>query len=820
MKRIKQRISLILILSILLSAVPVCPVMAAGDSLDDIVIPYASLCQGYKDAEYKSSISYKDAYFSASSEKYDHEIARLSLALAMSGFGRGKNKPQDKNLKAFLTELKFDMESYVSYNYDDGDKEDSIAHAFCVKEIPAPDGGTETLLVPALRSINYGTEGWVGNFTPGDAEGTGYHEGFLKAAEGVRDDLRDYINERGIDRDKLKIWIAGYSRSAPTAGILSELLSEEPIGVPADRIFTYTFASANYEITDQGKSNAFHLALPDDLITAVPFRSWNFKRSGRTLFLISPQSEGDGKIFERMQEYYRDIMSQAGFTGEKLEYRHFSHEQPLINWLVFSLENAITSPKQYEEGIQGTVQGAIRKDVDPFLKTVMWLAGINIEEVAKKLEAFRDHYESGKEKEVREDIAYFKKKRDTAEGLFKFGGSLAGLDPAFSEALSIVKRVLNGAEKELDLGLIDKPDETPNLLLVDTASHVVAFGEPPFILNKHYYEVYLAYLLATDEKDLTDAEGFAAKTVMIKGDTLVSVSDNAGNILVSVSGGRVYSSSGNRMVKAAFIAGDTSVFCFPDTVDVRVSVQPSDPGNGSFNYTLRENHTDMSDALTISSRDVYCKKDEVFVAEISGNEAGRKEPSKPEKTDPVTPDEEEETESEKTVPAVTKRYRYAVDKETLDTVMVKGKQDISAFFPKEALSRKHRFKTPGKKLLTVSKKGIAKGKKPGTYQVSLEKKGTSGYETVSSAEIKVEAPKMVKKAEVSLKDESADATLLLSGTEYLPTEWISTNKKVATIDENGRIIFHKKGKTKIIAVFGRGKLSTKKKIKTTLKIRI
>ena len=56
--------------------------------------------------------------------------------------------------------------------------------------------------------------------------------------------------------------------------------------------------------------------------------------------------------------------------------------------------------------------------------------------------------------------------------------------------------------------------------------------------------------------------------------------------------------------------------------------------------------------------------------------------------------------------------------------------------------------------------------------------------------------------------------------EYLPTEWISTNKKVATIDENGRITFHKKGKTKIIAVFGRGKLSTKKKIKTTLKRRI
>ena len=816
MKKIKKRLSLILVLSIILSLMPVVPAMAEGDTVEDLVIPYASLRQGYKDAEYKSSISYRDALFDAPSKTYSHDLSKLSLALAMAGFGRGKNTPQDKNLKAFLTELNFDMGSYVSYDYDENDNEDSIAHAFCIKEIPASGGGTETLLVAAIRSINYGQEGWVGDFTLGNAHETGYHEDFYKAAEGVRDDLGSYIREKGIDKNKLKVWTAGYSRSAPVAGLLSELLSSAPLNISKDNIFTYTFASANYEINDSVKSNAFHLALPNDLITSVPFRSWDFKRGGKTFFLISPKSEGKGRIFERMKENYRDIMEQAGYSGKNLLYDHFEYEQPLINWLVFSLENAITSPKQYSEGIQGTVRGAIKKDVSfGLFLGLKLLGGIDIYEVTDRLSAFKEHYEGGDEKRVREDIAYFKKNRNSAEKLFiQYKDSIivsyfANLDSAFFDALSIVERILNGAERELDLGLIGEYAESPNLMLIDTASYVVAFGEPPYIMNKHYYEVYLAYLLSIDEKDLQDAADPVSRTLMIKGDAEVSVYDKKGTRLVTVSGGRVYSASENNMVKAAFVAGDTGVFCFPDDKDVIVRVcSEYDEG---FNYVLRDNFADQSDSVTVSD----CN-----YAPGKGNEFSVLIPAKKEQDNPVKPDEPKEPEEqEKEVPSVSKRFRYAVDKETFDTVMVKGKWDISSLFPSDALKVKHKFKTPGKKTVKVSKKGIASGKKPGNYMISLEKKGAGGYDTVSTVSIRVEAPAMTKKAEAKVGDTGLDADSFLTGTDYAPTEWLSTNKKVATVDQDGNITIHKKGKTKIVAVFGKGKLSTKKKIKTALKVK-
>ena len=45
---------------------------------------------------------------------------------------------------------------------------------------------------------------------------------------------------------------------------------------------------------------------------------------------------------------------------------------------------------------------------------------------------------------------------------------------------------------------------------------------------------------------------------------------------------------------------------------------------------------------------------------------------------------------------------------------------------------------------------------------------------------------------------------------------ISSKEKVAKVDENGNIQILKKGKTRIYAVFGSGKNSSKKKYYTTL----
>ncbi len=81
----------------------------------------------------------------------------------------------------------------------------------------------------------------------------------------------------------------------------------------------------------------------------------------------------------------------------------------------------------------------------------------------------------------------------------------------------------------------------------------------------------------------------------------------------------------------------------------------------------------------------------------------------------------------------------------------------------------------------------------------------------------IQMPKM-KKDETVKEGTILDAYTLLSRTTYSPTKWESTNKSVATVDEKGVITVLKKGNTKIIAVYGEGKDSSKKKYATKLKV--
>ncbi|SKB49699.1 Concanavalin A-like lectin/glucanases superfamily protein [Lachnospiraceae bacterium] len=119
------------------------------------------------------------------------------------------------------------------------------------------------------------------------------------------------------------------------------------------------------------------------------------------------------------------------------------------------------------------------------------------------------------------------------------------------------------------------------------------------------------------------------------------------------------------------------------------------------------------------------------------------------------------------------------------------------------------FKVSDKKVLKVSKKGKVSVKKAGT--VTITAKGTAGEEKTFS-NIVVEKP--VMKSITVKETDTVELSQMLSGITYaVPDGYKSSNSKVASIDEKGKIVIKGKGKTSITVTFG------KKKFRKTLKVK-
>lgn len=175
-----------------------------------------------------------------------------------------------------------------------------------------------------------------------------------------------------------------------------------------------------------------------------------------------------------------------------------------------------------------------------------------------------------------------------------------------------------------------------------------------------------------------------------------------------------------------------------------------------------------------------------------------------------------------------KNAAWIFDPEKSVTVIVVKQVDISKKL--EALTKtkeydasaRHRYTVDDKKKGKINKKGIFKPKKRGQISISLEQKVKGGRWTKIGDPVVlfIQMPKMQKKDEKTVAvGETLDAFQYLSHTTYRPNKWISTKPDVASIDENtGIITVHKKGTTKIIAEYGKGKNGSRRKYATKLKI--
>ena len=172
---------------------------------------------------------------------------------------------------------------------------------------------------------------------------------------------------------------------------------------------------------------------------------------------------------------------------------------------------------------------------------------------------------------------------------------------------------------------------------------------------------------------------------------------------------------------------------------------------------------------------------------------------------------------------------YVFDPVKSNTLIGAVKVDVSKKFEGHVsangynASAKHRYTVDNKKLAKIDKKGNITPKKSGTIKISLEQKvkGSGWTKIGDPVTMYIQVPE-IKKSESSSAGQTIDGRSLVQKTTYAPVQWESSNPSVADVDaKTGKITVHKKGKTKIYAVYGvdSGSVkSSKKKYRVKLKV--
>lgn len=276
-------------------------------------------------------INLDPALFENDSKVYNHDLARLSIALSTLAYST-------------LTEIK---KSYAALGFENISTKDTVA-TLKEKRIYHPDDTNKdidkgwfspawiahknvqvnnqdtSLIVLNIRGT-YNTE-WVDNFDPGLGE---THAGFDRAAEKLADDLEEYLlmYDKELKENKILL-ITGHSRGAAVANLIGKKIDDkdapqEPLrnygvvvpynrnhlyAIDSSKVFVYTFATPNVtrdeKVRDSKYGNIYNILNPEDFVTYVCMRAWGYDRYGKRYVL--PNKNTDPKTYN---QYLKNVQN-------------------------------------------------------------------------------------------------------------------------------------------------------------------------------------------------------------------------------------------------------------------------------------------------------------------------------------------------------------------------------------------------------------------------------------------------------------------------------------------------------------------------------
>ena len=330
-----------------------------------------------------AQVYYSDDFFNGDNSEYEHQLAKASLALSMSGF-------EYENAENLLTELAY--QDIKGYRYNLKKDEDKVAIAFAHKEI---DGCN--VIAVCIRGGKYGNEWGSNGRLSGDGTVTGYHYGFNAAAEDALQQLVSYAEEQNIQLMGSRIWLTGYSRGAAVANVLGEKLNSYGMLAPED-LYCYTFATPSTVAEEHldatgtvaatvdwppaggsvsgtvgaGVADAaggaaptpgiFNIVNPLDIVARLPMNAsgqsqtksgktvsynWDYTKYGTTIRL--PGGNADKTLLSQVKSTFRTT------TGGKESYDMKNTDIQVVELLEHSLAFATRNPQNYIEKYQDDV---------------------------------------------------------------------------------------------------------------------------------------------------------------------------------------------------------------------------------------------------------------------------------------------------------------------------------------------------------------------------------------------------------------------------------------------------------------------------------
>ena len=282
----KRIISLLLCLVLIVSLVPAAAAAAMGDTRT-VAVRYAS-GHGENDHDYEATFTYSDELFTKSGYTYRQDLAEMSLGLAFAAFSSKDSQYSDnyatgnRNFVSMAKQCGFENIQSNKWMFQPAET-DSIG-INCASKTIRDNGGSYTLIAVGVRGNNYHAE-WGGNVR---LDATGEHKGFALGRDQALDYLRGYIADTGIS-GRVKIWIAGYSRSAAVANMVSGALDNgyslgEGVSLSPHDLYCYCYeppmGTTKNQVQGRLYDNIQNIVNANDVVTYVPFDSWDFARYG------------------------------------------------------------------------------------------------------------------------------------------------------------------------------------------------------------------------------------------------------------------------------------------------------------------------------------------------------------------------------------------------------------------------------------------------------------------------------------------------------------------------------------------------------------